>query len=244
MDEYLFNEIADEETFAKAVKSNFKLEIDKIENDKTPFNFSKRHENQMDKLLKQKKTITISVFINRFVTVAAVIVIFMSGVLLTVPEIRAVVGNTFSEWFNKEQVITPPEPIEIKNYQINYIPNGFNLTKKHELNGVNSINYTDTDGNFLVFSYTSENSEITVNNENTMYKTYVENGIVYQTFTAVDDYTFIPNDTPENEYSIPNTKNAPNSILWENNDVKFAVEGQLPISELLKIAKSVELSEN
>jgi hypothetical protein len=83
------------------------------------------------------------------------------------------------------------------------------------------ILYENEAGDILSFSYGAIDDLLQVNNEGVDYSEVVIDNITYYVFNA-------------------NTPDSVNMIVWDKNDLRFTLGGDISVDELLKIADSVK----
>jgi hypothetical protein len=155
--------------------------------------------------------------------VAAAIALFtvLSMSLLAVPAVRAAVG-TIINWFDEYVQFTGSDvAVEEIRQEPSYLPDGFVETGRINENSFLSITYTDASGKMLMFTCIPADDSISVNNEDVEYGQTTKEGIVYHTFSA------------ENEDYM-------SSVVWDLAGNRYCVGAQLPITDLLAVAQSVE----
>ncbi|GHU35422.1 hypothetical protein FACS1894105_04120 [Clostridia bacterium] len=224
MDDYMFSEIAEEPIFAEAVRNNFERKISEFDSDKRPFNFSRRHRKRMKALLSQKEQISQIMFVwaKRVAVCAASVMVIMSVSLMTVPEVRAAVGNAFVNWFDGFTKFggDTEDTNGMSEYYVS-VPDGFALADEVSASDLSAVVYVSEDGRRLSFIYASAADSMSVNNDGTIYNTVVDGDIVYHTFTAVDS-------------------THASSVVWTYDGMTFAVEGYLTVDELFEVSKSFQ----
>jgi hypothetical protein len=140
---------------------------------------------------------------------------------MLVPEVRAVVVETITEWYEKyvRFTSTSTEP-EKANLEPTYIPDGFWEELCNELDTMTTILYMNEDGVIIQFESGLSGGSISVDSEGRGYSVIRADGIDYHTF-ATDDTEKM------------------NAVVWETGGQMYHVASPLPIDEILEIAHSV-----
>jgi hypothetical protein len=221
----MFSADLSEALFAQVVRDNCQKYLDEDMNNHEPIEYPQNHIIKMEKLIRddEKREVRSKIFTwtRRLVATAAAFVIIASGVLLTVPEVRAAVAGAIQRWTEKFTEFTgEPIDVEFKQWTLGYVPEGFVLTAE-TIDGESYIGTYISDDNLLFFfQYVSINGIISVNNENIEYTQANYEGIVFHIFKSRD-------------------KSSSSSIIWDNGTQLFCVSGDIPSDDLLKIAKNI-----
>ncbi|MFA7412412.1 MAG: DUF4367 domain-containing protein [Tissierellaceae bacterium] len=172
------NDLVFEALFRQAVIDNFKEKIDSIPTNEELIRIhtlSQEFEIKMKKLLIKdhrrdllKKTILYS---KRVVSVLIIVLGLLFSTLFFNTEVRATVGKVLLEWYEKftSFTINNEEPInEKKDWTLNYLPEGYTLSNHEELGLITNIEFTNSQGEIIRFSYQPEDgtTNISVDNEN------------------------------------------------------------------------------
>jgi hypothetical protein len=214
-----------EALFAQVVRDNCQQNIEEDLYNKEPIEYSQNHIITMEKLIHndEKREIRSKVFTwsRRFVATAAAFIVVTSGVLLTVPEVRAAVAGTIQNWTEQYTKFKgEPTEGEFEQWALSYIPEGFVLESETVEANFYDATYINSVNKMFSFQYADIEYSISINNEDVIYRTLYEDGILYYIFDTLDD-----------KHS--------NSVLWDNGSQIFYVYGDLSVDDLLKIAKNI-----
>jgi hypothetical protein len=225
MIERMFSDDYTEALFSQVVRDNCQRNFEEDLNNREPIEHSQSHIIKMQKLIRddEKRELRSKIFTwsRRLVAAAAAFVIIASGVLLTVPEVRAAVVGAIENWTEKYTEFSG-EPInnEFKQWTLGYVPEGFVLTDE-TMDGDFYIATYMNDVNLLFnYQYTPIDNSISVNNENLEYTQINYEGTVYHIFKSIDI-------------------NYSSSVIWDNGTQLFCVSGDISSDDLLKIAKNI-----
>jgi hypothetical protein len=222
MKDNFFHDEFSEFMFEQAIRMKIDRDIEKYENlPHTPI--SKSLDNRITKLInsekkKESSKKVIVIFKKIGVTVTACFIIFSIS-MLTVPEVRAEIRNTFLKWFDKYSEVSIEDKtitVDVSKYKITP-PNGFTIIDEQINSELNTVVYMNDDKIFT-FSCMPSSGSLSIDNENLEFYVVDE---IYQVFESED----MTKDT---------------SIIWQKDKVNFSVGGNLSVDELLEIAKSVE----
>jgi hypothetical protein len=226
MKEQIFKDDALETVFKQAVIDNFKRELEEIEKE-PDVPVSERQQHRMASLLEKKQrrgnSAPAFVGVKKLASVAAALFIFLSGALLTVPEVRASVGEAIITWFDAFVQLGQGNPVDSTkaDWHPTSLPDGFGEADNAQAGAITTIRYTNPEGEMLEFMYVASDNALSTNNEGVKYAQVPRDGVVYHTFTAVSgDYK--------------------SSVVWDADGYLFAVTGYLPVERLLNTAWSVE----
>lgn len=192
--------------------------------------FSERRNIRMKKLFAAHKRHEVFTIVYKWGKVAVVAVCVSAtlvfGTLLTSAEVRKAVGDVIVTWFDKFTKFQSPEisdDFTEREWKPNYLPDGFTLQETYEVGRMKGYEYVNSTGILVDFSYRPSDSSTSVDNENMIYSTFIENDIVYHLFepTIKDEYE----DT---------------IIVWNKDEYRFTLIGNYDIDELIKIALSVK----
>jgi len=219
-----------ETLFGQAVIDNFYEELDSLPpNDELAkqYTFSQEHEIRMNKLfssVERKEKLQASVRWTR--RIAAVVVIaatLLFGSLMFVPQVRAVVFQTLSEWNEKFVRFTSNAPeAEKTNLEPGYIPEGFVVIEREEIPGISIIVYESTNtGETIMFQSSLASGSTSVNNEGMVYAVIEVDSIQYNLLIS------------ENGVS-------ENYIIWEADDQRYVITSTITQEELIEMALSVK----
>lgn len=112
------------------------------------------------------------------------------------------------------------DKVGIDELKINYIPDGFELDKVHELKNIISYEFLNSDKNFISLSFyeSKEDSVLTaIDTENaTLEELYIENSVAYYW-----------------------QRERANHIIWQQNGIECHISGNIEKSEIIKIAENI-----
>jgi hypothetical protein len=226
------NDVVFEALFRQAVIDDFNEEIDSIPTNEQLteiYSFSPEFETRMKKLFtkdRRKDFIkTISLYSRRVASVLIIVLGLLFGTLLFNAEVRATVGNILVEWYEKFTSFTfrDDEIIdEKKEWNLNYLPEGYIQENYEVLGRITSIEYRNNQGEKIRFTYRLEesNTNISVDNENHEISSCSILGNKAFSITALDD-------------------KFDNGVIWNMDGHTFDLWGKVSIDELKKIAKSI-----
>ncbi len=222
-----------EALFRQAIIDDYNEEIDSIPPEEDlveTISFSPEFELRMKKLFahERRKEFLKKAFNygRRAAAVFVVAVTILFCMLLFNPEVRAAVKNTVVEWYDKfTSFIFQEENSDIdekKEWQPEYLPAGYRKNSVEKLGRATNIEYTNDLGGAIYFSYRPDGNDtnISADNENHVFE----------------------NDTIDGHeaYIIKATKDGfENGLIWNLDGYTFNIWSELPIKELIKIAKSI-----
>jgi len=219
-----------EAAFRQAVIDNHYRELEDIPCEAElaeKYIFSQAHEDRMKKLfaMDRRKDVFryISKWLKRTAAIIAIVTTLLSAVILSTPEGRALVVNKIIEWYDKFTQFYSPNSTEegfLGSWSPSYLPKGFAEAGVVVVDFIHIVIFSDVDGNEINFTYFPQGDAISVDNEGKEYYTVIDNDIEYYIFEGV----------PEQKES---------SIVWDMGNVRLRLRSDLPVEELLKIAKSV-----
>jgi hypothetical protein len=221
-----------EALFRQAIIDDYNEEIDSIPSKEKliqTISFSPEFELKMKKLfVYDKRKDSLKKALNYSKRAAAVLIIATTvffGMLLFNPEVRAAVKNTVVEWYEKfTSFIFQNETSDIndkKEWRPEYLPAGYRESSVDKLGKTIKIEYADTKGNIISFSYRpGENAtNVSVDNENHQIESRTING----------HETYIAKATDE-EFD--------NGVIWSMRGYTFILWSKLPVDELIQVAQS------
>jgi len=189
--------------------------------------FSNRHIEGINRLFdqakKRERLKAAAKWARRSVAVFIVGTMVLFGALMTVPQVRATVATVIIEWVEQFTKFTSSQDSSqgFQEWEPAYVPEGFIEDERYGDFGRLTIWYSDFEGSAISFTYIKQGDSISVDNEGRDFFEIEAAGITYCIFESKD-------------------LNKGTSIIWDNYGYRFSIEGQSPVSELLKIAKSVE----
>jgi len=154
-----------------------------------------------------------------FVITAAILL----GALMSVPQVRASVIQTFVEWYERFVSFTSGSPEASKtNMEPEYVPEGFIEIIRDDLTMMTIIVYAnDAEGSMITFQSFRASDAIAVDNENAAFSIQQIDGVEYHLLSADDD-------TGEN------------TIVWDMDEQRYVITSTISMDELVKIAVSVK----
>lgn len=219
-----------EALFRQAVIDNYEEELSGIPSEEVLsglYSFSDMHAARVKKLFLHEERVkrfqAAIKWARRSVAVIIASVLVVSGALATVPEVRAAVKAVIVEWFGQFTKFTSGREAlqETQEWEPSYVPDGFTEDERYGDFGRRTIRYSDADGKAMTFTYISQSDSVSLDNEERSFSNIEMAGVTYYTFEA---------ETSDKE----------SSIIWDSDEYRFTVSGQLPVEELLKIAESVK----
>lgn len=215
--------------FRQAVIDNFLEELNSLPPDEELakfYTFSPEHEARMQRLFSRearKKRVHTAVRWSR--RAAAVIVIaaaVLFAALMFVPQVRAEVSRTITEWYSQFVRFTSNAPDTKKtNLEPKYIPEGFNEILRDDLEMISAVIYENKEGLLIVFQSSLESGSLSLDNENSIYDTQKIDGVEYHVFTTT-------------------VEDGENHLVWAIDGQRYLVSSVLPIDVLFAIAMSIE----
>lgn len=218
-----------EALFRQAVIDNFNRELAKIPSEEElskSITFSAQHELRMKKLfiyinrkywiksaLKQAKKIAVIIILTIFI---------LFGALMTMPNVRASVTETFILWFDQfTKFISNKTNISSEPLEPSFIPEGYAESERIEFDDFLSILYMNDSGDILLFSVSAANNSVSMDNEGRVYRETIIDGIAYHIFDG-------------------STNKKDSDVVWEYGGYRYLISAPLSTSQLLKMASSVE----
>jgi hypothetical protein len=216
-----------------AVIKDYERELDELESDATPVNFSEAHEQRMRKIFRNGRIRRSAKKVWRatYKSAAVLVLVFavFSSSLMFNGTVRAAVQNVIIAWFDsftRFEYVGDPSSAETTEWKLGYVPEGYTKTKSLFETGATETDYQSEDGTELRFAaYPLGSGTVGVDNENSDYRAVTENGVVYHIFESYNG-------------------DFPSVILWADNEYDFMLRSSLDDETLLKMAQSVELRKN
>lgn len=190
--------------------------------------FSEAHEMKMRKLFKSDRSREFfKVAVRRTkVAVAALAVsvtIFFAMLLTISAQVREAVNSVIVTWFSQFTTFSVEQRnddfIE-REWEITYIPEGFELDGVVEMVGSANYEYKNANGERVFIMYMTEEHDFAVDNEDREYSIFELNDVTYYIFAALLDYK-------------------DHMIVWDNKGYRFAVIGNCDLDELGLVALSI-----
>ena len=158
----------------------------------------------------------------RVAAIAAVVIFFVAGSLLSVEATRNAMFNTVLEWRDKYIQIQFTEDSQKDIYRPSFLPAGFTEISESRFENIVILNYDGGSLGKVIFKqYPAETSSSLVNNEDASYEETSVNGA--QAFFLQPDDTDL--------YKI---------LLWQSNRVTFELNATVDRDVMIQIAKSVK----
>jgi len=221
------NDVVFDAIFVQAVIDNFMDELDSLPQDKElaqNYMYSASHEERMRRLFKREKLKdyfkSMTVYLKKVAAIIVIIAALLFGGMMTIPQVRATTVQSFVKWFD-EFTKFAPQGTESNEWEPSYLPNGYSEIDKVTSAELSFIVFQDNKGNQFSFTYVPANGSVSVNNEEVDYSQITDGSIVYHIFVS--------------ENGMKNS-----SIIWDQDGLRFTLEGKLTKDELLKVARSVE----
>ena len=158
--------------------------------------------------------------------VASIILIIMGvafSALLPFSEVRAACETVITNIYNRyiEIFFVPNDNSGHKGLEINYIPNGFQLSTTEDFGTEYTVKYENKTGDSFTVTCLSEEYSIYMDNEHYIIQTMEINGSS-GTYCKSLDKTF------------------ENILTWNNSEKFFVLSSTLSETEMLKIAKNIK----
>jgi len=216
--------------FGQAVIDNFYEELNSLPSDSElaiQYTFSRTHDIRMKKLFakndRREALRSVGMWSRRLAAVIAIVVTLLFASLMTVPQVRAVVFQTLTEWYERFVRFTSNSPESDKtNFEPEYIPEGFTEIAREELSMIVTIVYMDSEGDKIItFQSARSPDSASIDNEGIDYSIIEITGINYHLFTSVDSY-------------------GDNSIVWDMSGQRYSITSTISIDILINMALSVK----
>ncbi len=218
---------------ASAVTENSNRELEALPSEeelRKQYVFSHRFESRMRSLIKKESQRRVLRVLR---TVAASFLIILGvafGVMLISEDVRAAVVRTVVEWFDKFTKFSFSEGTEERTYEqfeISYLPEGFNETETLHAGTSTIVVFSDELGRRIVFEYSpsGEGLVVSLDNEQREYMQVQHLGLTLHVFEADE-----------------NTKE--NAVLWETYGNVFSLISPVDLTDLYKIVDGVKPSKN
>jgi hypothetical protein len=222
----MFSDDYTEALFAQVVRDNCQRNLEEDLNNKEPIEYSQSHIIKMEKLIRddEKRELRSKIFTwsRRFAATAAALVVVASGVLLTVPEVRAAVAGAVENWTEHFTKFTGDTiDSDYRQWELGYVPEGFILESEIKDEDIYDATYINSENLMFSFQYMSLEHSISVNNENVEYYTQFIGNTIYHIFSS-------------------NNREQSSTVLWDNGNQLFCLSGDLSADDLLIIAKNIK----
>ena len=213
--------------FAQAVVDNFMDELDSLPPEaelSKKYVYSASHEERMKRLFRKEEFKeyfkTATTYLKKIAAVIVIIAAVLFGGMMTVPQVRAMTVQTVIQWFDQFTKFAP-QGSESNEWKPAYVPEGYSEIDKVISEKLSFIVFQDNNGNQISFTFVPADGSVSVNDEGVDYSRITDGSVVYHIFASKD--------------ALQNS-----SVVWEQDGMRFVLEGTLTKNELLKIAKSVE----
>ena len=224
IDEHLF-----EALFRQAVIDNFLEELDSLPPDEELarlYTFTPSHEARMQRLFardaRRERSQMLFTWSKRVAAVFLIAVTVLFFAMMVVPQVRAVVIETITEWYEKFVRFTANAPESEKtNQEPGFIPDGFYELFRDNREITNTIVYGNDEGAVITFQALRLQGSVSVDNEEMAYNISEIDGIEFHLFTADDE-------------------GGENSIIWDMGNQRNKVTSTISVDDLIRIALSVK----
>ena len=217
-----------EALFRQAVIDNFNEELDSLPPDEELarlYTLSAEHEARMQRLfareVRRDRAKAAVKWSKRAVAVFVIAVTIVFGALMSVPQVRAAVVETITEWYEQFVRFTSNAPdAEKTNLEPGYIPEGFSEIVRDEGEMMTIIIY-ENDEMSIIFQSTRASDSISVDNENSNYERLLFKGFEYHVFDST-------------------AYGGESAVVWDINGQRYTISAAISIRELLDIAWSIK----
>jgi hypothetical protein len=142
--------------------------------------------------------------------------------ILAVPSVRANLFDTFVKFYDDHVTFKRSEGVKLQGFHMYYVPEGYHLENAVEARPFCQYFFTNEEGERLILKYMlTSSSKVNVDNEH--YDIEKKN-----LFGNVMGYTMVPRDP-----------DISTSIMWENGEHTFMLDGYMPVRELVRIARCI-----
>ena len=219
-----------EALFRQAVIDNIYEEVNSYPPDEELaeiYTFSDAHEKRMKKLFareaRKASLRTIAKWSRRAAAAITIVVTMLSGTLLSVPQVRAAVAQTLTEWYEKFVRFTSNAPeTEKTNLEPRYIPEGFVEVSREEIPMMLTVIYLNSGGyTTIAFQSFRASDSASIDNEDMNYLALEIDGVRYHLLTSNDG-------------------SGKNSIVWDVDGQRYTITSTISTDDLLKMAISVK----
>lgn len=209
-----------------------KLESDVYCNNE--FETSANFEKKISKLLKAERSIyhkaTLTTVRKVICVLIAVLILLLST--LSVDAVRDYIADFFIEHFSVYDTVSLKQS-EVKNYpttleslyELGYIPKGYSLADKSQMDNSVSYIYLDQKGNNIIFSQDTQDS----------YSSNIDNEHTTNYSETVDGQEYLINVFEDEDLEKPTI-----TIIWDNREYIFTLFGNLTKKEMLNMCKSLK----
>lgn len=182
------------------------------------YEFSKQHQKRMKTLFDKMRGDKYHRFTKRVTAllIAAAILISMTITALAIPVTRKYIINNLFD--HSLYTVLEAEETELEGFEIDYIPEGFELEEEQVNDAVISKSYKNSDGRWFDVLQYSIDDTIDFDTENRPYEEIEINGITY--IYCHDNYV--------------------ESCIWNDGVHIFSLSGNISKDELIKIVQSIK----
>lgn len=190
--------------------------------------FLKKMEKLVKKADSKRKHKKIRHGIKKILIIAATTMSIFFCMLLPVQAVRESVVDTLIEWQDKFMTIVfsteDTIPYTPESITVGYIPDGFSLANPEiRDNSTYYVHYSNPDGDWLVIHSLKIDGiqDISLDNE---YSTYYP--LQFQSHEAI--------------WGVMKDHN--NTLIWDDHGLSFQISGNIDLSEIIKVAESIDIS--
>lgn len=209
-----------------------KLESDVYRDDE--FITSDKFEKRISKLLKSEDSLyhkaTLTTVRKVICVLIAILVLLLST--LSVGAVRDFIADFFIDHFSVYDTVLPKEG-EVNNYpttletvyELGYIPKGYSLVDKSEIDNSISFIYLNENGNDIVFSQDTYEA----------YRSNIDNEHTTKHSEIVDGQEYFVNVLEDEDLKKPYI-----TIIWDNGEYIFTLSGSMTKKEMLKMCRMLK----
>jgi hypothetical protein len=219
-----------EALFRQAIIDNIYEEVDSYPPDEEltkMYTFSDAHEKRMKALfarvVRQARFHAVAKWSWRSVAAIMIVATILFGALMFVPQVRAAVVQTLTEWYEKFVRFTSDAPeTEKTNLEPTHIPQGFVEVSREDIPMMLTVIYVNDDSSTTIaFQSFRAADSASVDNEDMNYLLLEIEGVKYH-------------------FLISNDGSGKNSIVWDADGQRYTITSTISTDELLKMAISVK----
>lgn len=165
--------------------------------------------------------------VSRRIVASILVVLGLGGIVLfCVPEVKASVVDTVIEFFENYvgfDFSSSKTEIKLEAYTLNYFPRDYVLTDSKEMHTYCRYTFSNNDDRIVLHCLNNSLSQISSDDENrTMMPIEITNYVAY---------ALVP-EAPDTEIT----------IVWGNEEICFMLKGNLPLKEMVKIARGFQIN--
>lgn len=159
----------------------------------------------------------------------AVVAVFVIVIGIVNPQYVAEAGNKVIEWLSNHVSFQFKEDTDVKwipRYEMDYVPEGYELVVDEYYEGAGIIDYVDDEENHIYFVYGMIDGDMNLDNEE-------------------KEFLILNGEQEEKIYYLKAMGEEESSFVWVSKDktTKFSVIGILEEEELFRIQKNIRISE-